>query len=93
MNISYINFDDFFSVEKHNTVAADLNGVKLKDHVFSHHQIIFFGSESKGISKKLSSYVNKKITIERYNDNVDSLNIASSVAIILSELKNQITEK
>ena len=93
VNISYIHFDDFFSVKKHNAVAADLNGIKLKDHVFSHHQIIFFGSESKGISKKLSSYVNKKITIERYNDNVDSLNIASSVAIILSELKNQITEK
>ena len=40
-----------------------------------------------------SSPQNKKITIQRYNDNVESLNLATSVAIILSELKVQITGK
>ena len=44
-------------------------------------------------SKKVSSNIKTKITIQRYNDNVDSLNLASSVAIVLSELKNQIIEK
>ena len=57
------------------------------------NQIIFFGNESNGFSQKVSSNIKTKITIQRYNDNVESLNLASSVAIVLSELKNQIIGK
>ena len=74
-------------------VLADLNGKSLKEHIFSKNQIIFFGNESNGFSQKVSSNIKTKITIQRYNDNVESLNVASSVAIVLSELKNQIIGK
>ena len=57
------------------------------------NQIIFFGNESNGFSEKLLSKIQKKVTIPRYNDNIDSLNLANSVAIVLSELKNQVTER
>ena len=92
VNISYIDFDSF-SKEKHNMVASDLNGEKLKDFVFTSNHIIFFGSESNGFSEKLSSKIDDKITIERFNNNVESLNLATSVGIVLSELKSQITGK
>ena len=92
VNISYIDFDSF-SKEKHNMVASDLNGEKLKDFVFTTNHIIFFGSESNGFSEKLSSKIDNKITIERFNNNVESLNLATSVGIVLSELKSQITGK
>jgi len=92
VNISYIDFDSF-SKEKHNMVASDLKGEKLKDFVFTSNHIIFFGSESSGFSEKLSSKIDDKITIERFNNNVESLNLATSVGIVLSELKNQITGK
>ena len=92
VNISYIDFDSF-SKEKHNMVASDLNGKKLKDFVFTTNHIIFFGSESNGFSEKLSSKIDNKITIERFNNNVESLNLATSVGIVLSELKSQITGK
>ena len=92
VNISYIDFDSF-SKEKHNMVASDLNGEKLKDFVFTTNHIIFFGSESNGFSEKLSSKIDDKITIERFNNNVESLNLATSVGIVLSELKSQITGK
>ena len=65
----------------------------LRDFTFSDNQIIFFGSESNGLSKTLSSKMDHKITIQRYNDNVESLNLATSVGIILSELKSQTTGK
>ena len=74
-------------------VAADLNGQNLRDFTFSENQIIFFGSESNGFSKTLSSQIDHNITIQRYNDNIESLNLATSVGIILSELKSQITGK
>ena len=43
--------------------------------------------------KKLSSQIDNNITIQRYNYNVESLNLATSVGIILSELKSQIIGK
>ena len=93
VSISYMEFDNLISSVSHNTVAADLNGKSLKEHIFSKNQIIFFGNESNGLSQKVSSNIKTKITIQRYNDNVESLNLASSVAIVLSELKNQIIGK
>ena len=93
VSISYMEFDNLISSVSHNTVAADLNGKSLKEHIFSKNQIIFFGNESNGFSQKVSSNIKTKITIQRYNDNVESLNLASSVAIVLSELKNQIIGK
>ena len=93
VNISYMDFQKLLNSENYNTVAADLEGQNLRDFTFSENQIIFFGSESNGFSKKLSSQIDHKITIQRYNDNVESLNLATSVGIILSELKSQITGK
>ena len=93
VNISYMNLDKLFDSKNYNTVAADLKGQNLRDFTFSNNQIIFFGSESSGFSKKLSSQIDKKITIQRHNNNVESLNLATSVGIILSELKSQITGK
>ena len=93
VNISYMDFEKLLNSENYNTVAADLEGQNLRDFNFSENQIIFFGSESKGLSKKLSSQIDNKITIQRFNDHVESLNLATSVGIILSELKSQITGK
>ena len=93
VSISYMEFDNLISSASYNTVVSDLNGKSLKEHKFSKNQIIFFGNESNGFSQKVSSNIKTKITIQRYNDNVESLNLASSVAIVLSELKNQIIGK
>tara|TARA_B100001778_G_scaffold329443_1_gene330407 strand:+ start:685 stop:1410 length:726 start_codon:yes stop_codon:yes gene_type:complete len=93
VNISYMNLNELLTIKSYNTVAADLKGKKLTNYKFTTNHIIFFGSESKGFSEKLYSKINDKITIERYNNNVESLNLATSVAIILSQLKTQITGK
>ena len=89
VNISYMNLDKLFDSKNYNIVAADIEGQNLGDFTFSNNQIIFFGSESSGFSKKLSSQIDKKITIKRYNDNVESLNLAVSVGIVLSEISKK----
>ena len=86
-----MEFDTILMNDKYKTIAADLEGVKLTKYNFSENQIIFFGNESKGLSKKLSSKIDEKITIERFNKNVDSLNLAISVGIVLSELTKKNT--
>ena len=93
VRISYMDLEDLLANTNYSSVAADLTGVMLNNYSFSKNQIIFFGSESNGFSEKLSSGLKNKITIERFNNNVESLNLASSVAIVLSELNNQITGK
>ena len=86
VNISYMDLDNLFIEKCYKTVAADVNGKSLTKYKFSENQIIFFGNESNGFSENLSSKIKNKITIERFNNNVDSLNLASSVAIVLSKL-------
>ena len=93
VNISYLDFDNLFAKNKFNMVAADMNGKNINEYKFHSNQIIFFGSESDGFSDKLSKKINEKITIPRYNQSIDSLNLANSVAIVLAELKNKIIEK
>ena len=48
-----------------------------------------------GISDEIKSMVKDRVTIPRYNSNLDveSINVANSVAIILAELKNRSTGK
>ena len=48
VSISYMEFDNLISSVSYNTVATDLNGKSLKEHIFSKNQIIFFGNESNG---------------------------------------------
>ena len=93
VNISYMDLEKLVADKNHKTVMADLKGEKLRNFNFSKNQIIFFGSESNGFSKKISSKIENKITIEGLNNNVESLNLATSVGIILYELTSQITEK
>ena len=93
VNISYVSFKNLISNQKNNLIAADMKGENINNFPFKSNQIIFFGSESNGFSDDLSKQIDDKITIPRYNQNIDSLNLASSVAIVLSELKNKITEK
>jgi len=93
VNISYMDLEKLVADKNHKTVMADLKGEKLRNFNFSKNQIIFFGSESNGFSKKMSSKIENKITIEGLNNNVESLNLATSVGIILYELTGQITEK
>jgi TrmH family RNA methyltransferase len=93
VNVTYQSFDDLYANKKYNLIAADIVGEKINDYNFNKNQIIFFGSESNGFSDNLSLKITEKITIPRYNKNIDSLNVANSVAIVLSELKHKTTEK
>ncbi|MFL2637926.1 MAG: RNA methyltransferase [Flavobacteriaceae bacterium] len=93
VNISYLDFKELFSDKNLNAVAADLKGESMNKFPFQENQIVIFGNESLGISDEIKSIVKDRVTIPRYNSNYDieSINVANSVAIILAELKNRFT--
>jgi len=69
------------------------DGLSIYDHHPPEKGIILFGNESKGISKHLDEYISIGLSIPRgrqSGNNIDSLNVAMSVSIMLSEFSRKL---
>ena len=94
MNEKDINFyqsaDDFFNSKKDQriilmTTKASISYTNFK---FKKNDTILFGRESAGVPEKVHKILNNRLKIPMEN-NKRSLNLASSVAIILAECLKQ----
>ena len=95
MDFSQIEFyqssENFFEAKKKNrivlmTTKGSTNYTKFK---FKSDDTILFGRESAGVPKKVHKLIKNRLKIPMKNQ-VRSLNIASSVAIVLAESLRQI---
>ena len=89
----YKSSDDFFEFKKNQriilmTTKASISYTKFK---FDENDTILFGRESAGVPKSVHKLVKNRLKIPMKN-NKRSLNIASSVAIILAESLKQINQ-
>ena len=87
----YKSVDDFFTSKKNQriilmTTKASISYTKFK---FDKNDTILFGRESAGVPDKVHKSIKDRLKIPMKNDK-RSLNIASSVAIILAESLRQI---
>jgi len=87
----YRSSDDFFTSKKSEriilmTTKASISYTKFK---FDKNDTILFGSESAGVPKNVHKIITNRLKIPMRNDK-RSLNIASSVAIILAESLKQV---
>tara|TARA_B100000886_G_scaffold298654_1_gene226902 strand:- start:30 stop:503 length:474 start_codon:yes stop_codon:yes gene_type:complete len=87
----YKSSDDFFKFNKNQriilmTTKASISYTKFK---FEKNDTILFGRESAGVPQKVHKIVSQSLRIPMKNNN-RSLNIASSVAIILAESLKQL---
>lgn len=94
VNISYLDLEKYFKTTNVYLVGASISGksvFKIKQKLKT--GVIVFGNESKGLSKKLENILNLEISIPKPNKSTypESLNLASSVGIILSHLTNNIS--
>lgn len=94
----YVNWEYFTSVEEYidqlDKSKIHLLTTKSKtnymEKTFSSGDHIIFGSETKGINEKyLNQYASRCCTIPMENPGVRSLNLSSSVAIVLFEALRQ----
>ena len=86
----YKSYDHFFNSKKNQriilmTTKASISYTKFK---FDKNDTILFGRESAGVPKDIHRLVKNRLKIPMKNDK-RSLNIASSVAIILAECLKQ----
>lgn len=78
------------SLESHTVYACDLEGDSIYTSSFEKQSILLMGSESHGISDEILNLVNKKITIPKFSESgIDSLNVATATAIVLSEFRSK----
>ena len=77
-------------LKSHTIYASDLNGDSIYSTDFSEKTVLLMGSESHGISDEILSLANKKITIPTFSKSgIDSLNVATATAIVLSEFRSK----
>lgn len=90
VSIKYLNLKEFLKSSKHLRIGTTLNGSSIYD-LNLNKAVLVFGNESKGISDELIELIDSKVTIPRFQKNnlPESLNLASSVAIILGEIKRK----
>ena len=86
----YENFEHFYKQNKNQriiliTTKASMPYTKFK---FEKNDTILFGRESAGVPESTHQSINDRLKIPM-NENVRSLNIASSVAIVLAESLRQ----
>ena len=86
VDVIYADIPKFLKSKNIPIYAADIEGQKLGKSKISDKCIWVFGSESHGISDKIKKLVDISFTIPKYNENVktESLNLSTSLAIILS---------
>ena len=87
----YQSSDKFFEAKKNQrvilmTTKGSISYTKFK---FNSEDTILFGRESAGVPESIHQLIENRLKIPM-NDNVRSLNIASSVAIVLAESLRQI---
>ena len=93
VNISYLDLEKYFKAKNCYLLGTSVSGnpiFKMKQKLKT--GVIVFGNESKGLSKKLKNILNLEINIPKPNKSTypESLNLASSVGIILSQLTKKI---
>ena len=89
--IFYRSFDHFFKSKRNQrivlmTTKASISYTKFK---FDKNDTILFGRESAGVPKNIHELIKDQLKISM-QDNKRSLNVATSVAIILAESLRQI---
>ena len=83
----YLDLNAFFSNDQRPVYGTYLTGTSIYNTNLPEDALLVMGSEANGISDKVSSFIDHKITIPRKASNgPESLNVAIATALILGEI-------
>ena len=83
----YLDLNAFFSDDQRPVYGTYLEGTSIYNASLPEDALLVMGSEANGISDKVSSFIDHKITIPRKVSNgPESLNVAIATALILGEI-------
>lgn len=85
VNIKYKNLSSYLSNINTKIYGAFKKGKSIRSNNFDRNCHLVLGNESRGISEDLIAYIDEDISIKKFGNEIDSLNVAVSAAIILHE--------
>jgi len=95
VQVHYLEFETFLKSKEmqHKTVFGTyLEGENIYEIPLEPDPLILFGNESHGLSRALNSHIQRRISIPSFSPGghgSESLNVASSVAVVCSELRRR----
>ena len=87
VNVSYVDLNEFLSQTQLPIFGTFMNGTNIYKTQLPQDGIIVMGNEANGISTEIEQLITNKITIPRFGNPTESLNVATATAIILSEFR------
>jgi TrmH family RNA methyltransferase len=87
VNVSYVDLNEFLSQTKLPIFGTFMNGTNIYKTQLPQDGIIVMGNEANGISTEIEPLITDKITIPRFGNPTESLNVATATAIVLSEFR------
>jgi TrmH family RNA methyltransferase len=87
VNVSYVDLNEFLSQTQLPIFGTFMNGTNIYKTQLPQDGIIVMGNEANGISTEIEPLITNKITIPRFGNPTESLNVATATAIILSEFR------
>ena len=85
VNIKYKNLSSYLSNINTKIYGTFKKGKSIRSNNFDRNCHLVLGNESRGISEDLIAYIDEDISIKKFGNEIDSLNVAVSAAIILHE--------
>ncbi len=94
VNITYSALEPLLSSSS-NAMGTFMQGDSIYATSLPNSGVLVLGNEANGISEKLNSFLDTKLTIPRFGPfkKTESLNVANAASIILSEWRRQSIEK
>jgi TrmH family RNA methyltransferase len=86
MPVIYTDLFEYLKLSKSPIYGAFLEGHNVKSISFPEDMFLVMGSESNGISKKISQLISNNVKINQIGDKTESLNVAVATSILLHEI-------
>ncbi len=87
VTVSYLDLKQFLSQTKLPVFGTFMEGSTIYKTNLPKDGIIVLGNEANGISSEIEKLITQKITIPRFGNPTESLNVATATAIVLSEFR------
>ncbi len=89
VELHYCNLAQYLAATKLPMFGAFMHGENIYDADLPKDGMIVLGNESNGISESISKLIKNRITIPRFGEKTESLNVGTAAAIVLSEFRRR----
>ncbi len=87
VNVTYLDLNEFIFQTKLPIFGTFIKGENIYKTNLPQEGVLVLGNEANGISGEIEKLITQKLTIPRFGNPTESLNVATATAILLSEFK------